>query len=305
MSSLPSLSSLSGKTLLITGANSGIGFAAAKAAVAAGAARVIVAGRDGARVAAAAAALGPTAVGEVVDVSSLASVDAFVSRISAGTSHIDILINNAGVFVPPHSQTADGFEVTLATNVIGCAALTYALLPQLAAAPAARIITLSSAMINMSSARDIAARLADVGGAREAATTHGIYAQSKVVISLWAQALQRALRAEPATARIQVFSCDPGTVNTGIQHKSSAGLVNNFLSFVFPFIGKTPEAGAVPVLHLASADVPAEQGGAVFTEGPRVRLFKTPAYMDEANRDAAFAAVNAALRGKGRAVPFQ
>jgi hypothetical protein len=91
----------------------------------------------------------------------------------------------------------------------------------------------------------------------------------------------------------------------GSQHKSSAGLINNFLSFVFPFIGKTPEAGAVPALHLASADIPAEQGGAVFTEGPKVRLFKTPAYMTEANRDAAFAAINAVLRSKGRAVPFQ
>ena len=91
----------------------------------------------------------------------------------------------------------------------------------------------------------------------------------------------------------------------GSQHKSSAGLINNFLSFVFPFIGKTPEAGAVPALHLASADIPAEQGGAVFTEDPKVRLFKTPAYMTEANRDAAFAAINAVLRSKGRAVPFQ
>ena len=91
----------------------------------------------------------------------------------------------------------------------------------------------------------------------------------------------------------------------GSQHKSSAGLINNFLSFVFPFIGKTPEAGAVPALHLASADIPAEQGDAVFTEGPNVRLFKTPAYMTEANRDAAFAAINAVLRSKGRAVPFQ
>jgi hypothetical protein len=109
---------------------------------------------------------------------------------------------------------------------------------------------------------------------------------------------------DAATARIQVYSCDPGAVNTGIQHKSSAGLITNILSLMFPLIGKTPEAGAVPVLHLATAAIPAEQGGAVFTEGPAVRLFKTPSYMSEANRDAAFAAINAALRDKGRAVPF-
>ena len=104
------------KIVFITGANAGIGYAVAEECVRQGAGRVIVAGRDAGRVAAAAQALGPSAVGEVVDVSSPASIDAFVARCNNAYPQIDILINNAGVFIPPHSKTAEGFEVCSLTH---------------------------------------------------------------------------------------------------------------------------------------------------------------------------------------------
>lgn len=291
---------MEGKVIVITGGNAGIGYATAVEAVKQRAARVIIVGRDAARVGAAAAALGPTAVGEVADVSSLASVDAFVARATATYPRIDILVCNAGTFVPPHSKTPEGFEVTLGTNVIGCAALTYGLLPLVVASPSARIIVLSSAMVHRSSASAIAARFADVGGARAASTTVAIYAESKVIVTLWAAALQRALRATPAAAHVLVASCDPGTVDSGIQNKTQGGCFGAVLRFGFPLVAKTPALGAVPVVFCATAADVAAHGGATWTEGPRVRLLALKSYFNDANRDAAFKAVNAAIEGTGR-----
>ena len=165
--------SLSGKTILVTGANSGIGYAFCEEAVRQNAARIIVAGRDAARTATAAAALGPTAVAEVVDVSSLASIDAFVARARTSYPVIDVLVDNAGIVWTPHSKSPDGFEITLATNLIGLAHLTNSLVPNVSASPTGRIVIVTATPVQFSSASAIAARLKDVGGRNDTATTFG------------------------------------------------------------------------------------------------------------------------------------
>lgn len=138
----------SGKTVLITGANSGIGYFTARAFAEAGA-HVIVAGRDGKKVDQAIAEIeqhkiAGTLEAGLVDLASLASIRAFAADILARHSSLDILINNAGVMMPPASKTEDGFEQQFGVNFIGHFALTGLLYDRLSSTPDARVVTLSS-----------------------------------------------------------------------------------------------------------------------------------------------------------------
>jgi NAD(P)-dependent dehydrogenase (short-subunit alcohol dehydrogenase family) len=215
---------LNGKIVLVTGSNGGIGYAFCEEAVRQNAKLVIVAGRDAGRCRAAAANLGPTAVAEVVDVSSLASIDAFVERARTAYPVIDVLVDNAAVMVTPHAKTAEGFEVTLATNTIGLAHLTNSLIPNVSASRTGRIVIISSIAMHSSSAAAMAARLRDVGGRGDAATTWGTYCESKVLASLYAQALQRHLAKRAGSEHVLVAACAMGAVKTGLQGKMAPGI---------------------------------------------------------------------------------
>lgn len=139
---------LKGKTALVTGANTGLGLEMARGLAARGA-DVVVAGRSRDKVEAAIADLAadnPAASLEVgiVDLNSLASVREFAEGFAARHSQLDILINNAGVMVPPAGQTADGFETQFGVNFVAHFALTGHLFDTLSAASAARVVTMSS-----------------------------------------------------------------------------------------------------------------------------------------------------------------
>ena len=132
---------LSGRTAIVTGANSGIGLVEARTLAEHGA-HVILAVRniEAGRVAAAGIA-GSTQV-ELLDLASLESVRAFAARVGGP---VDLLVNNAGVMSPPNRRTTvDGFELQFATNHLGHFALTGLLLPALAAAPSPRVTTVAS-----------------------------------------------------------------------------------------------------------------------------------------------------------------
>ena len=195
--------SLVGKTVLVTGGNTGIGYAAAEAFVARGAS-VIIAGRDAAKVTEAATKLSHGTTGEIVDLASLTSIDAFVSKLRRERTSIDVLVDNAGVFVPPHRKTADGFEVTLGVNVIGTAHLTHGLLPLVAASASGRIVVLSSDMVKMVPAADLEKRLADVGGRTATESTMAMYSQSKALNTLYAAALQARCSASQSAKHVVV-----------------------------------------------------------------------------------------------------
>lgn len=139
---------MNGKTALITGANTGLGFEMARALAARGA-HVVLAGRSADKLHAAMDRIGeqtPAASLEagLVDLDSLASVRAFAGAIGKTHERIDILINNAGVMVPPAGQTQDGFETQFGVNFVAHFALTGHLMGLLSAAPQARVVTLSS-----------------------------------------------------------------------------------------------------------------------------------------------------------------
>ncbi|MFF0343359.1 SDR family oxidoreductase [Kribbella sp. NPDC004875] len=138
-----------GKLVVVTGANSGTGKEATKRLAAAGA-RVVMAVRTLAKGEAAKAeilAAHPDAQLEVrrIDLADLASVQEFADQFAAGESHLDVLVNNAGVMVPPARMTTkDGFELQFGSNYLGPFALTVRLLPLILAAPAPRVVTMSS-----------------------------------------------------------------------------------------------------------------------------------------------------------------
>ena len=147
---LADMPALSGRTALVTGANSGIGLVAARALARAGA-RVVLAARDVSKGEAAAETITPGRGGDVavarLDLADLASVRQLAA---ARGEPLDLLVNNAGVMALPHRTTADGFERQLGTNHLGHFALTGLLLPHLLAGSSPRVVTLSSGAHRMS-----------------------------------------------------------------------------------------------------------------------------------------------------------
>jgi NAD(P)-dependent dehydrogenase (short-subunit alcohol dehydrogenase family) len=174
---------LTGQTAIVTGASSGIGLATAKALVAHGA-RVILAVRDEAKGRNAAKAMpGPGgAEVAVLDLASLDSVRAFARDWSR--QPIDLLINNAGVMIPPLSRTADGFELQFGTNHLGHFALTNLLLPNVTG----RVVTVSS-----SAYRYGRIDFDDLNWERRRYRAWRAYGQSKLANLLFTAELQRRL----------------------------------------------------------------------------------------------------------------
>src|ERR671918_1266986 len=127
---------MTGRSVIVTGANSGIGAAAARALASAGA-RVVLAVRNLDKGRAAVATMPGHPEVRALDLASLASVREFAA---AWDGEIDLLINNAGVMVPPLSRTADGFELQFGTNHLGHFALTNLLLGDITG----RVVTVSS-----------------------------------------------------------------------------------------------------------------------------------------------------------------
>ena len=190
------ISSQTGKTALITGANSGLGFEAAKVLAGKGAA-VTLAVRDtakGEKAAADVRAAAPNADLEVMalDLASLTSVRSFAETFAASHGRLDMLINNAGVMAIPRRTTADGFEMQFGTNHLGHFALTGLLLPLLLTTPAARIVTVSSGAHILGKIN-----FDDLQGERSY-SKWGAYGQSKLANLLFAYELQRKLQLRAA-----------------------------------------------------------------------------------------------------------
>jgi retinol dehydrogenase-12 len=209
-----------GKTCVVTGATSGIGFEVARILAGAGA-RVVCVGRDDTRVAEACSAImadtGNTAVcGRCADLSSLAEVRALAAGLRAAAGTIDVLVNNAGTFTPTRRESADGNEMQLAVNWLSGFVLTGLLMPSLCAARKARVVTVSSG--SHFSGRihwdDIQLRRRYRGLAA--------YDQSKLATVLFTYELARRLG---PCSPVSAYAVDPGLVRTDIGKKGNGRLV--------------------------------------------------------------------------------
>ena len=219
------------RTVIVTGANSGIGRAAAAALAGAGA-RVVLAVRDTGKGATAAGAMsGQTEVREL-DLASLASIHRFAE---SWDGEIDILINNAGVMIPPLSRTADGFELQFGTNHLGHFALTNLLLERITG----RVVTVSSGVHRIGRID-----FDDLNWERKPYKANAAYGQSKLANLLFTSELQRRLRA--AGSPILATAAHPGYAATNLQGKSGSGLLNALMAVGNRTIAQGEEGGALP-----------------------------------------------------------
>jgi NAD(P)-dependent dehydrogenase (short-subunit alcohol dehydrogenase family) len=251
---------LGGRTIVVTGANSGIGYEAARV-LAARHARVILACRnlDKAHAAAAAAITAAHPEGAVdameLDLASLASVRAFADAFHQRYPRLDVLCNNAGVMAIPYRRTADGFEMQLGTNHLGHFALTGLLMDPLLAADGARVVTVSSGMHHIGTMR-----FDDLQSQRRY-NKWLAYGQSKLANLLFAFELQR--RAERAGARLISTGCNPGYAATNLQtagpRMEGSALMESLWGWSNRLFAQDAVQGALPTLYAATA--PEVRGG--------------------------------------------
>lgn len=244
----------SGKLALVTGANSGIGFEAARALARRGA-TVVLGCRDVARAREAAARIGAESVRPVVMCLDLADLDAvrrFAEEFSARFDRLDLLINNAGVMMPPASTTKQGFELQFGVNHLGHFALTGLLLPRLQAAGGARVVNVSS-----QAHRQGRMNFDDLDFQTRRYDRMAAYGQSKLANLLFT--FEAVRRFAAAGVDVVVAAAHPGWTRTNLQkHWGLADLLN-------PLLGMAPAKGALPTLRAATD--PAVQPGDYF--GPR------------------------------------
>lgn len=205
---------LRGKTILITGASTGIGYEAIRALLSAHA-EVIIAARDSSKAGQAVQAL-HTEYPEglvhflLLDLSSLASVRQCAANFLARWNKLDVLINNAGIMATPQGYTPDGFEQQFATNFLGHFLLAQLLLPALRKAALARVVSLTSGTHRLS---DI--HFDDIQYQHRSYDKWEAYAQSKTADALLAVALTRHFREQGITAN----AVNPGGIRTGLQER--------------------------------------------------------------------------------------
>jgi NAD(P)-dependent dehydrogenase (short-subunit alcohol dehydrogenase family) len=231
----------SGRTAIVTGANSGIGRAAARALAAAGA-RVVLAVRNTEKGASAAADMPGNIEVRPLDLASLDSVRAFAD---GWNGEIDLLINNAGVMIPPLSRTAEGFELQFGTNHLGHFALTNLLLTHVTG----RVVTVSSTGHRMG-----AIDFDDLNWERKPYKAWRAYGQSKLANLLFTAELQRRLTA--AGSSVLATAAHPGYASTNLQFHSGNGVMDVISRIGNQLIAQDENGGALPTLYAAVADVP-------------------------------------------------
>ncbi|GGN25267.1 oxidoreductase [Streptomyces fuscichromogenes] len=236
------LPALSGRTAVVTGANSGLGFTAADALARAGA-HVVFAVRDPERGRAAAARVPGSTEVRRLDLADLSSVREF----AAGWDRpLDLLINNAGVMMLPELRTADGFEMQFGTNHLGHFALTNLLLPYVTD----RVVTVSSGLHR---GGDGVIHFDDVNLRGTYHPTRA-YAQSKLANLLFVLELQRRLT--EAGSRVRALAAHPGYAATNLQSHTANPLARLGMRLGNLLVAQDDRAGTLPTLYAATQDLP-------------------------------------------------
>ncbi|WP_224267831.1 oxidoreductase [Haloprofundus salinisoli] len=272
---------LDGQTVVVTGANSGLGYHATRAFAHSGA-HVVMACRDmkrGEEARVELAANRPSGALELqkLDLADLSSVRTFAETFSDVHDRLDVLCNNAGVMAIPRSETEDGFETQFGVNHLGHFALTGLLLDQMTGEDA-RVVTQSS---GVHEAGEI--EFDDIQS-EESYDEWGAYAQSKLANLLFAYELQRRLD-DAGVEHVRSIGCHPGYAATNLQYrqpeaegstvrKAAMGVANAVLA-------QSAAWGALPMLYAATEDVP---GGGYVGPGGLMNIRGHPAVQESSER---------------------
>jgi NAD(P)-dependent dehydrogenase (short-subunit alcohol dehydrogenase family) len=241
------MGNMNGKTVLITGANQGIGKASAMALGKMGAKLVLVC-RSEAKARAAIADLEKAGVKDVElivgDLASLADVRRIASEFLAKHATLDVLLNNAGLFVPTRQTTVDGLEETLAVNHLAPFLLTNLLLGALEKAPSARIVNVSS-----TAHRSARMNWDDIQFTRGYSGLK-VYSHSKLCNILFTRELAKRLEGTHVTAN----SLHPGVIASGFGH-TYGGAFSVLLKIARPFFADTEDGAKTQVWLSSSPEV--------------------------------------------------
>ena len=268
---------MKGKTVLVTGANSGMGKATV-AALADMGAKVVMLCRSAER--------GQQAFEEIMrvpgrdvrlmlcDLANMDSIRTFAQSFKAEYSYLDVLINNAGVITLDRRETADGLELQFGVNHIGHFLLTLLLLPPLMNAPAGRIVVVGSGAHNVGKIHFDDLNLKHYNVVKS-------YSQSKLANLLFVRELDRRLKKRGIT--VTVNCAHPGAVATqmGVDRKTHFG--KTIVGMLRPFF-LTPEQGARTAVRLASDPALASVSGEYFYRSEMYRSSKRSKDMDAAKR---------------------
>jgi NAD(P)-dependent dehydrogenase (short-subunit alcohol dehydrogenase family) len=251
-----------GRTAVITGANTGVGFETAKVLAEHGAV-VVLACRDldkAARAATRIQAATPHASVTTLrlDLASLASVRTAAAQLRASHPRLDLLVNNAGVMRPPYMRTEDGFELQFGTNHLGHFALTGLLLDRLLAVPGSRVVTVTSPA-HRQGRIDF-----DDLHSEQRYRPMAAYAQSKLANLLFTYELQRRLA--QARAATVALAAHPGGARTELnRHMPALALARGPSWGIWRLITQSPQMGALSILR-AAVD-PDAHGGDYYAPG--------------------------------------
>ena len=238
------LGDMTGKRVIVTGATNGVGLGTARALAKADA-HVIVAVRNTELGAQRAAEIGGSTTVSKLDLADLSSVRAFADRLD---DDVDILVNNAGALAEKRSDTVDGFEITIGTNLLGPFALTNLLFERV-----------RSQIINVGSDAHKSAtlRLDDMHLRTHKWTALGAYARSKLAVMLWGLELDRRLRA--AQSPVVTHLTHPGFVASNLSHVSDRPLMavaHRAIKGAAGLVANDIDAGAAPTLYCITEPIP-------------------------------------------------
>jgi NAD(P)-dependent dehydrogenase (short-subunit alcohol dehydrogenase family) len=240
------LPDLSGRTVVVTGASSGLGAVTARELARAGA-HVVLAVRDvakGERVAGSFPA-GSSHEVRALDLASLASVRAFAAGWSGP---LDVLVNNAGIMAVPQAKTEDGFEAQIGTNHLGHFALTNLMLSHVTD----RVVTVSSGAHRLGKID-----LEDLNWERRRYDPWRAYGQTKLANLLFTKELQRRL--EEAGSGIRALAAHPGYANTSLQSHTGSRVQHLLMAVVGNrLLAQPDEMGALPTLFATTQDLPGD-----------------------------------------------
>lgn len=258
--SIANTASLMGRTALITGGNSGLGFATATALASKGA-HVLLGARDetkGNKAVAELKTLFPSASIELLqlDLASQSSIRKAADSVSDKVTKLDILVNNAGLMAMPELTTEDGYESQFGVNHLGHWSLTALLMDQIMAADSARVVTVTSSAHHM---------IWNVNfqdpHMREKYSPWNAYSQSKLANYFFALGLHQEFQRHGKQAKSML--AHPGLSHTNLQietqEKGAAGWAGTLSKYLAEKVGMEPERGALPQIR-AAIDPKAKSG---------------------------------------------